>query len=67
MNVEQLRDVLPLLIPILIIQVALVVYALMDLIRRPQTRGPKWLWVIVILFINLIGPIVYLVVGRDEG
>lgn len=67
MNVEQLQEVLPLLVPILIIQIALVVYALLDLIRRPHTRGPKWLWVIVILFINLIGPIVYLVVGRDEG
>ena len=67
MNIEQLQEVLPLLVPILIIQIALVVYALLDLIRRPRTRGPKWLWVIVILFINLIGPIVYLVVGRDEG
>jgi hypothetical protein len=64
---EQLQEVLPLLVPILIIQIALVVYALLDLIRRPITRGPKWLWLLVILFINLIGPIVYLIVGRDEG
>jgi hypothetical protein len=64
---EQLQEVLPLLVPILIIQIALVVYALLDLIRRPRTRGPKWLWLLVILFINLIGPIVYLIVGRDEG
>ena len=67
MNLDQLQDVLPLLIPILIIQVALMVYALVDLVRRPRTRGPKWLWIIVILFINLIGPIVYLVVGRDDS
>ena len=67
METTQLQQVLPLLIPILIIQVALVVYALVDLLRRPTTRGPKWLWVMVILFFNLIGPIIYLVVGRDEG
>lgn len=67
MNIDQVIDVLPLLIPIFIIQLGLMVYALIDLIRRPKTKGPKWLWVIVILFINLIGPIVYLVIGRDEA
>ena len=63
---EQLRDLVPLLIPILIIQMALVVIALWDLIKREKTRGPKWLWLIVILFINFIGPIIYLVVGRED-
>ena len=67
MNLDQLQDVLPLLIPIVLIQLALVVYALLDLIRRPKTKGPKWLWVIIILFLNLIGPIIYLIIGRDEA
>lgn len=67
MNFEQLQEILPLLIPILIIQLALVVFALVDLIRRPRTKGPKWMWVLIILFINFIGPIVYLIVGRDES
>ena len=65
-ELNQLKELLPLLIPILIIQLALVIFALVDLIRREKTKGPKWVWVLVILFINLIGPIVYLIVGRDE-
>jgi hypothetical protein len=63
---DVLLEYLPLLIPILLIQLALVVAALWDLIRREKTRGPKWLWVIIILFLNVIGPIVYFVVGRDD-
>lgn len=56
----------PLLVPILLIQLALVVAALFDLVRREKTRGPKWLWVIIILFINMIGPIVYFLVARED-
>ncbi len=65
-DLQQLKDILPLLIPILLIQWALVIYALVDLVRREQTKGSKWLWLVVILFINFIGPILYLVLGRDE-
>lgn len=65
-ELNQLKELLPLLIPILIIQWALVIFALVDLARREKTNGPKWVWVLVILFINIIGPIVYLIVGRDE-
>ncbi|HRQ36705.1 MAG: PLDc_N domain-containing protein [Anaerolineae bacterium] len=65
-ELEQLRPYIPLLIPILLIQLALVIAALVDLIRREKTKGPKWLWVLIILFFNMIGPIVYFVVGRDE-
>ena len=63
---EQVRQLLPFLIPIVLIQLALMVVALVDLARRERTRGPKWLWVLVIVFANLLGPIVYFVLGREE-
>jgi hypothetical protein len=61
-----LRQLLPFLIPILLLQLALIVVALIDLARRERTRGPKWAWVLIILLINFIGPIVYFVLGREE-
>lgn len=64
---EILTEYLPLLIPILIIQLVLVIFALIDLVRRDQTRGPKWIWVLVILFVNMIGPIIYFLAGREEA
>ena len=65
-NFQQLLDLLPLLIPIFLIQIALVVIALWDLWKRKATRGPKWVWILVILLVNFIGPIIYLVAGRED-
>ena len=59
-------DFLPYLIPLLLVQLGLMVYCLVDLSRREKTRGPKWLWVVLIVFGELIGPVVYLIVGRVE-
>ena len=63
---EDLGELIPLLIPIILVEIVLVVIALVDLVRRERTRGPKWVWVLVILFFNLIGPIIYLLFGREE-
>ncbi len=63
---ENLPQWLPLLIPVVLLQLTLLIVALVDLLRRERTRGPKWLWLLVILFVNLIGPIVYLLVGRED-
>jgi hypothetical protein len=63
---EQFRQYLPLLAPVILIQLILMVAALVDLIRRERTRGPKWAWALVIVLVNLIGPIVYFVFGRKD-
>lgn len=50
-----------------VIQVTLDVIALMDLYRRPTDQvalGNKWVWVAIVLFVNILGAILYLVVGR---
>ena len=66
-NMEAIREFLPFLIPIVILQLALIVAALFDLAKRPATRGPKWLWVILILFVQWLGPIAYFVFGREDA
>lgn len=56
-----------LLIPIIAINYILVIAALVDLFRREQVvGGKKWIWAIVILAVQYIGPIVYFVFGRKE-
>jgi hypothetical protein len=66
MSNDELMRILPLLAPLVLIQVGLLVVALVDLARRQATRGPKWLWLIVILFIQLIGPLAYFLFGRSD-
>ncbi|WP_268238677.1 PLDc N-terminal domain-containing protein [Lentibacillus kapialis] len=29
-----------------------------------KTNGPKWMWALIIIFINIIGPIIYFIFGR---
>ena len=63
---EIIKQYLPLLIPVVVIELGLMITALVDLIRRSQTNGPKWVWVLVIVLINFIGPIIYFILGRKE-
>lgn len=62
----ELIKVLPLIIPLIVIQLGLLIAALIDLVKREQTRGPKWMWVIIIVVVNMIGPILYFIIGRQE-
>jgi hypothetical protein len=63
---ENVQQYLPLIIPLVLIQLVLMVTALLDLYKREKTRGPKWMWALIIIFGELIGPIVYFTVGRLE-
>jgi len=46
-----------LLVPIALLQLGLVAFALYDLVRRERVRGgSKWLWGILIVLVNIVGP-----------
>lgn len=62
----EISKLLPLIIPLFVIQLGLLIFALVDLMKREQTRGPKWMWVIIIVVVNMIGPILYFIIGRQE-
>jgi hypothetical protein len=54
---------------VLVLEIALDVIALVDLYRRPAERvalGNKWIWVAIIVLVNLVGPILYFAVGRKS-
>ena len=53
--------------PVIIIQLLLLVIALIDLSKIPQANGPKWVWALVIIFVNILGPIVYFIFVRKQG
>ncbi|MBU5467043.1 PLD nuclease N-terminal domain-containing protein [Virgibacillus sp. MSJ-26] len=53
--------------PIAVLQLILMITALVSCIREEKTNGPKWLWILFILFIGLIGPVLYFVFGRRNN
>lgn len=65
MTIEQ---ALPLLIPLAILDLALIATSLYDLSRpeRHVKGGSKLAWGLVIVFVELFGPLVYFLFGREE-
>lgn len=62
------NELVLLLLPILVIQLGLLVLALRDLLRpERRVRGDsKLMWGVIIVVINIIGPILYFLFGREE-
>jgi len=64
---ELLRGYLPLLIPLVIAQVALAIIALVHVLKYPHYRfGNKVMWIIIVCFVQLIGSVVYFTFGKGE-
>ncbi|WP_173918822.1 PLD nuclease N-terminal domain-containing protein [Halobacillus sp. Marseille-Q1614] len=63
---EFIHQNLALLAPVIAIQLILMVIAIVSLIKAEYTNGPKWVWALIILFINILGPIAYFIFGRRD-
>lgn len=67
LDIDVIWQMLPLLIIISLIELILMIVALVHLIKH---KNPKHLsltiWVLLIVFIQIIGPVLYLVMGRND-
>ena len=64
-----LGELLPLLIPLIVLELALLAVALYDL-TRPERRvkgGNKLVWGLVIVFVEFFGPLIYFLFGREDA
>lgn len=66
MTFQELSRILPMLAPLVLIQLLLMIAGLVDWSKRVRTRGPKWVWLVVILVFSIIGPVAYFLIGREE-
>ncbi len=64
-----LEEALPLLVPLLILQLILLVLALWDLTRpERRVRGDnKLVWGVVIVLVSMFGPLAYFLFGREDA
>jgi len=54
-------------IPLGVIELALAAVALVDWAKRKAFRAlPRWGWLVVIVALGIVGPTVYLILGRGE-
>jgi hypothetical protein len=70
MTTKEILNLALLLSPIVLVQLAMVIYALIDLAKREKTRGPRWAWALGLIVTTLGIPTgiivsgVYLAWGR---
>ncbi len=66
---EKLVEFLPFLIPLVIVEFALLGYTLYHILtHKTYKRGSRTLWLIVsIVGMQFIGPILYFVLGKEDS
>jgi hypothetical protein len=63
---KELLRFLPFLIPVIIIELGFLVFTLVLVIKNEVAYLPKWAWILIIVLINIIGPILFLIIGRKK-
>ena len=67
MNTAQLIEYLPFLIPLAVAELALAITAFVHVLRHPNYKfGNKAIWIVIVLCLQIIGPVVYFTLGRGE-
>lgn len=64
---ENLIKYLPFLIPVILIELALMVSALIHLFNHTTYRfGNRVLWFVLVVFLQIVGPVLYFALGRSD-
>ena len=66
-NMEKVMEYLPFLIPVIVIEVALMLTALVHVLKHKNYRiGNRIVWIVIVVFFQIVGPIIYFTIGRGE-
>lgn len=68
MNMEGIMEFLPFLIPLVVVQFALLGYTLWHILTHNHyKRGNRTVWLIItIVLMNYVGPILYFILGKED-
>lgn len=66
---EQIKELLPFLIPLLVVEFALLIVTLRHILTHENyKRGNRVMWLcIAIIGMNLVGPILYFTLGKEDA
>lgn len=68
-NMNEIQEFLPFLIPLVVLELALLVYTLRHILTHNSYRhGNRVLWIIVVVAgMQFIGPVLYFLLGKEDG
>ncbi len=65
---DNIMEVLPFLIPLAILQFALMGFAVYHVLTHKKYKcGNRVLWLILSICVNIIGPILYFLLGKEDS
>jgi FtsH-binding integral membrane protein len=64
---EFIQTLIPFLIPLVLIQLGLLIFVIIDIARKKNTKHlPPVVWIIIALSMQMLGSILYIVFGRAD-
>lgn len=67
-DMESMGELLLVLVPVIIIEIVLAVLALIGIYKMYGCRnGNKKIWTLIVVLIQIIGPIIYFLFGKGDG
>lgn len=67
-NTEFFMENLPLFIPLIILELVLLLSAVNHVLKHPNYRfGNKVFWLVIVIFLQIIGPVLYFAIGRGDS
>lgn len=55
------------LLPLIALQLGLAIYCIRKIVRDGVKNLSKPLWIVLVLFLNLVGPILFILTGQKEA
>jgi len=63
---ETILEYIAILLPLLLIQIGLMIFCLVKIHREGVGNLNKLAWTLIVIFINMFGPIIFLIIGRKK-
>lgn len=61
------KDLILMLLPLVAIQLGLAIYCGVKIFKEGVQNLNKWLWLVICVFVNLLGPMLFLIIGRKKA
>jgi hypothetical protein len=61
-----LINLLPILIPLMVVSTVLMVVSIVSVVRKPNPWNEKIGWLLLIILVDVIGPVIYFAVGVSQ-
>ena len=66
LTMEQIKNLIPILVPIILLQGVLMIVSLISILRKNASFDKKLIWMIGVSAVSLIGPVIYFALGAKQ-